>query len=437
MEGQNKDDDEDPVQHTEQKELPYDIIREMILPRLPMRSIVRFKSVSKLWYSTLSYSRFSFAQLKFHQSSTTESLLIRNGNDKFKIMSYDQNGEIDLVNVKVDFDVGDEDMVLVGTCNGLVCLGSNSGRLFIVWNPITCQLGKYLETEISDTFGPKCLVYWGFGCVSTGDDYKIVRLCMDMSSHSLTVHVYSIKLDTWRVINNDHAFDFTSSQLSYPMFTRITGLFVNETLYWRLPGTICSVNLSTEKLDTIRHLEVIATPLSFVTSDNMLFVVNGCLSSYGTCLRDDDRNIFTILKSLEVTEQIIVPTDDNLVQLDLDFVAENFLRPTRCCNGLICLTAFSGKYFALWNPATRKLRKYASDGALNCSYQYVVISSGFGYVSAVDDYKYVRILRGGNGNGNICRIFSLRENKWRKIEFGDDPFLLFRCTVRVDDKLYI
>ncbi|XP_074284079.1 F-box/kelch-repeat protein At2g43270-like [Silene latifolia] len=301
MECQNKD-DKHPIQ---QIELPYDLINESILTRLPIKSIVRFKSVSTLWYSTLSSSHFASAQLKFDHPSITESLLIRNDN-KFQIMSY-ENGEIDLVNQKVDFDVGDEQMVLVGTCNGLVCLGSYSGRLCIIWNPITREFHKCLETEISNSFGPKCFIYWGFGYVSTIDDYKIVRICMDFSSHYLTGHVYSIKLDTWTVINND-AFDDTS-ELSYPVSFRISGLFVNETLYWRLPGTICSFNLATEKLDTIRHLEVIGTPLSYVTSDNMLFVVNGCLSSYGTCLRDDDRNIFTILKSREVTEQIIVPED--------------------------------------------------------------------------------------------------------------------------------
>ncbi|XP_074284022.1 F-box/kelch-repeat protein At3g23880-like [Silene latifolia] len=209
--------------------------------------------------------------------------------------------------MEVDFDVGDENMDLVGTCNGLVCLGSHSGRLSIIWNPITREFRKYLETEISNSFGPKCLVYWGFGYVSTGDDYKIVRLCMNMSSHSLTVHVYSIRLDTWRVINND-AYDI--SNLSYPMLIRTSGLFINGTLYWRLPEAICSFNLESEKLDTFPpHLEVmISTPLSYVTFSNMLFVVNGCVSTYGPCRRGND-HIFTILKSPEVVEQIIVPKD--------------------------------------------------------------------------------------------------------------------------------
>ncbi|XP_074284048.1 F-box/kelch-repeat protein At2g43270-like [Silene latifolia] len=144
MESQSKD-EKDLIQQTKQRELPHDLISEMILTRLPIKSILRFRSVSKLWYSTLSSSLFAFAHLKFPNPSLTESLLIRNGK-RFQIMSY-KNGEIDLVNVEVDFDVGDENMDLVGTCNGLVCLGSSSGRLSIIWNPITREFRKYLDLE--------------------------------------------------------------------------------------------------------------------------------------------------------------------------------------------------------------------------------------------------------------------------------------------------
>ncbi|KAH9609222.1 hypothetical protein KSS87_000482 [Heliosperma pusillum] len=161
MECQIEDEEDLIKQQTEKRELPHDLISEMILTRLPIKSILRFKSVSKLWYSTISSSRFAFAHLKFPNPSPTESLLIRNGN-KFKIMSY-ENGEIDLVSLEVDFDVVDEDMVLVGSCNGLVGLGSTSGCVFIIWNPITGEFCKYMDSEISDFASGGCMVTWGFG----------------------------------------------------------------------------------------------------------------------------------------------------------------------------------------------------------------------------------------------------------------------------------
>ncbi|XP_074281646.1 putative F-box protein At5g62660 isoform X2 [Silene latifolia] len=256
MESQSKD-EKDLIQQFEQRELPHDLISEMILTRLPIKSILRFKSVSKLWYSTLSSSLFAFAHFKFPNPSLTESLLIRNGK-RFQIMSY-KNGEIDLVNVEVDFDVGDENMDLVGTCNGLVCLGSSSGRLSIIWNPITREFRKYLDSENSDFFLRRCSAYWGFGYDSTADDYKIVRI-------------------------------------------------------W----TNFSFNLASEKLEAFPYLEV-SPSLSYVTTsddeyvDKLLFVVNGCLSMYGNLIRGGDiitfMNILTIMKSPEVIEQMIVPKD--------------------------------------------------------------------------------------------------------------------------------
>ncbi|XP_074284081.1 uncharacterized protein LOC141608638 [Silene latifolia] len=83
---------------------------------------------------------------------------------------------IDWVNEKVDFDVGNEKMALVGTCNGLVCLGSKSGCLFIIWNPITREFYKYKDPEIAKFTREDCRVTWGFGYVSAVDDYKIVRI---------------------------------------------------------------------------------------------------------------------------------------------------------------------------------------------------------------------------------------------------------------------
>ncbi|KAK9689380.1 hypothetical protein RND81_09G055900 [Saponaria officinalis] len=296
MESRRINDDKDVMQQSEQRELPHELIIEMILTRLPIKSILRFKSVSKLWYSNLSSSLFASAHLNFHNPSpATESLLIRNRN-KFQIMSY-ENREIDLVNIEFDFDVGGEKMDLVGTCNGLVCLGSSSGRLSIVWNPITRDFRKYFDSEF---FGPQCLVYWGFGYVSAMVDYKIVRLCKNMSTDSLTVHVYSIRLNTWKIIDND-VYDDTS-HLRNPVLIRISGVLVNETLYWRLPGTNFSFNLVSETLDTFSYLKV-SNDDEYI--DKLLFVVNGCLSMYGNSFMSGHN--FTIMKSSDVIEQIVVP----------------------------------------------------------------------------------------------------------------------------------
>ncbi|XP_074284069.1 putative F-box protein At3g10240 [Silene latifolia] len=282
--GRQSKDKKDLIEQTEQKELPLDVIR-MILTKLPIKSVVRFKSVSKLWYSILSSPRFIFAHLEFPRPSTTQSLFIRS-NNKFQILSY-ENGDqstkmdnkcvIDWVNEKVDFDVGNEKMALVGTCNGLVCLGSKSGCLFIIWNPITREFYKYKDPEIAKFTREDCRVTWGFGR---------------------------------------------------------EGVLFNETLYWmggvppmiyEFRRKIFSFDLASEMFDMFPHLEV-GTPSPYTSNvnndecfDALLCVVNGCLSKYGRSVKTGE-GILTLLKDPGETEEIILPRNlvgsmlyDNLI----------------------------------------------------------------------------------------------------------------------------
>ncbi|XP_074284067.1 F-box/kelch-repeat protein At3g23880-like [Silene latifolia] len=129
-------------------------------------------------------------------------------------------------------------------------------------------------------------------------------------------------------------------------------------------------------------------------------------------------------------DQISSNFEDNLVKLDVEFsVEKDHVELTGCCNGLICLTHVSDKTFILWNPATRKLHKYASHRYLKLLFDKAIkvyTAHGFGYLSSVDDYKYVIILTvyQGNAISDIVCIFSLRENRWRKIDFGNHHLLL-------------
>ncbi|XP_074284019.1 F-box/kelch-repeat protein At3g23880-like [Silene latifolia] len=132
--------------------------------------------------------------------------------------------------------------------------------------------------------------------------------------------------------------------------------------------------------------------------------------------------------------------EDNLVKLADDdmFGVKYYLIFTGCCNGLICLNSLGCEYFILWNPATRKWFKYASDECLMRFdwHDYLFMAHGFGYTSSDDDYKYVRILETTQPS-YIVHVFSLRKNKWRKIEFDDDDVvILYRRAVLVDEKLY-
>ncbi|KAK9724785.1 hypothetical protein RND81_05G098100 [Saponaria officinalis] len=216
------------------RELPHDLITQSILTRLPVKPLVRFKSVSKHWYSTISSPYFALAHFSFPHPSSTEYLLIKSYCN-FKLLSY-ENGhrdgsecEMKLHEMVVDFDASHEYLVLVGSCNGLVCLGSFSGRLFIIWNPITREFRKYPNPVVGKLKG--WMVIWGFGYVSAVGDYKVVRICKKETVGPIKVHVFSLRSNKWRRIHNNTSHNFSNFRSAENLYKQ-PGMLVNETLYW-------------------------------------------------------------------------------------------------------------------------------------------------------------------------------------------------------------
>ncbi|XP_074281643.1 F-box/kelch-repeat protein At3g23880-like [Silene latifolia] len=176
------------------------------------------------------------------------------------------------------------------------------------------------------------------------------------------------------------------------------------------------------------NAHLIKSPFSHPSAPvNTLFITSG-KNHYLFSYDDDD-------------DQISGNFEDNLVKLDVDFgVGKDYLLLSGCCNGLVCLTTAWDEYLIIWNPATRKLHKYPSYGYLKRLDKAgpVIVSFGFGYASSVDDYKCVVILPvvQGSTTSNIVHVFSLRENRWRKIDFFHDPLVFGSPSVLVRDKLY-
>uniref|UniRef100_A0A803N197 F-box domain-containing protein n=1 Tax=Chenopodium quinoa TaxID=63459 RepID=A0A803N197_CHEQI len=175
----------------QQKQLPDDLIRHHILPKLPIKSLIQFKLVSKQWYSTLSSHQFAlfYSQLSppFHPSSPIQFLFIQNRKNYY-IFSHDDDVEVDeidinnnknLVKLGFDFDLeleSGEELHLIGTCNGLVCLASCFGNFFVLWNPVIGKFRKYFDDELEGYLSIPFRVSWGFGYVSNVDDYKVIRI---------------------------------------------------------------------------------------------------------------------------------------------------------------------------------------------------------------------------------------------------------------------
>lgn len=273
--------------------LPHDLISHHILTRLPIKTLLQFKSVSKEWYSTISSCEFTKMHLKsfiltHHPSSPIEWLFIHAENNYYLLYCEEDEQVLDYYFVKLEtnFDEQDKDdeLHLVGSCNGLVCLAnssSNGGNYFYIWNPISQNFHRFSDQSML-SFNHR--TSWGFAYVSSSDDYKVVRLDQNRNTLEMVTRVFSLKTREWKQIN-DHGFDHNVS-----LAKTNPGVLVNETLYWFMDTNgpnrklmVVGFDLGIEKFEQIHDL----IPRSITPWHQFLCVMGGCLSMCGMNLKEE------------------------------------------------------------------------------------------------------------------------------------------------------
>ncbi|XP_074284071.1 F-box/kelch-repeat protein At3g23880-like [Silene latifolia] len=315
----DKDPHNSKKKHTipQQSYLHDDLIIEEILTRLPVKSVLRFKWVSKQWYSTLSSSDFANAHLIkspfSHPSAPVNTLFIMDFTS-FYVFSYDDdqisgNFKDNLVKLDPGFSVEKDTLELTGSCNGLVCLTSASAQYFILWNPATRNLKKYGPHGYSKHFDKANYVYVasGFGYASSIDDYKYVGILIAYQKNKISdciVCIFSLKENKWRKIDfgNDHISVFGQA------------LLVNEKLYWyayseEVGDLLLSFDLGVERFDVIYNMDL--------DKSDMLGVMSGCLSIiYCESQFSDVMHILeppAIVKSIYLPEELNLDEDSEMI----------------------------------------------------------------------------------------------------------------------------
>ncbi|XP_063942395.1 putative F-box protein At1g47790 isoform X2 [Daucus carota subsp. sativus] len=168
-------------------ELPEDIICNEILTRLPIKYVVRFKTISKYWQSLLSAPEF----VKQHRICSA----IRNPNDHDYVIAKKYNKIYMLSRYKEKYLLPASNYQLIGSINGLVCLGS--GRKLALWNP---AIHQYKEFTLPPSSDYKFDYSMGLGYDAANDNYKVVVLSADLRSAS----VYKSGSDSWSDITVAH-----------------------------------------------------------------------------------------------------------------------------------------------------------------------------------------------------------------------------------------
>uniref|UniRef100_A0A5B7A9R3 F-box domain-containing protein n=1 Tax=Davidia involucrata TaxID=16924 RepID=A0A5B7A9R3_DAVIN len=181
--------------------LPADAVGN-ILSRLPVKSLVRFRCVSKPWCALIDSPDFIKTHLNRSVQNSSNLSLIVKGKGLYSVDFDTLHRTVELDYTFMNSDAPD----VLGSCNGLLLVGQ--GHVFYLWNPST---RKYRQLPILPIQSPNksvgfiCKTY-GFGYDSINDDYKVVRIVeFTGKQHDWfisEVQSYSLKSNSWRRIQD-------------------------------------------------------------------------------------------------------------------------------------------------------------------------------------------------------------------------------------------
>ncbi|KAJ4958669.1 hypothetical protein NE237_025780 [Protea cynaroides] len=277
----------------EVKHLPCEIVSE-ILSRLPIESIMQFKSVCKSWFSLIEDPSFVKLQLKRAKSQPHRLILWSNQVRKNWVLLLDRDKEgKDMwkgrdISLEYTFKYEKQDhclnFIIVGSCNGLLCMVSTFWygccSIFygiFICNPITqeCTMlpvggGRFFDG------GDIAEGQIGFGVDSSGK-YKVIQIFKKQSFSSdvdddcgLKGEIITLGESSWREIEIPYK-SFYSRDDSWRKRRAIEGMvFMNGVLYCIIqkPTThevsdqpiILVFNLDDDKFSTIEFRPSIELP---------------------------------------------------------------------------------------------------------------------------------------------------------------------------------
>ena len=146
-----------------------------ILHRLPVKSLLRFRCVSKSWNSLITTPSFINSHLSYN-SSNSNKLIVRYCVypfvEAYKLIDDTIDSSSDQIQ-HIDFPLtsgGRDHFLLIGSVNGLFCLYEL--ERYVIWNP---SIRKFI-TLPKPCITVKTLSHNGFGFDPRTNDYKVVRI---------------------------------------------------------------------------------------------------------------------------------------------------------------------------------------------------------------------------------------------------------------------
>ncbi|XP_015063127.1 F-box/kelch-repeat protein At3g23880-like [Solanum pennellii] len=214
--------------------LPQDIIIEILI-RLPLKTLLKFRSVSKSWLYLLSDAQFHKTHISFSMNNpkftdcTLAAIPTVSGLGKichvYTISS--DNSSVILSKHGCPSKTLSLSAWILGSCNGLICLTSDCFNLMLL-NPCTGKFSLFPDLMIEYEVGDGGVhIRYGFGYDASTDDYKVVKMFSfpridNEGRHVNMVSVYSLKGSSWSSIQG-----FDSGHVNGNV-----GVFANGVLHW-------------------------------------------------------------------------------------------------------------------------------------------------------------------------------------------------------------
>ncbi|PKI33100.1 hypothetical protein CRG98_046509 [Punica granatum] len=222
--------------------LPPDLVAE-ILHRLPVRDLLRCRCVNKLWLSLIDDRSFISKHLRYMSGSAGAEnhsiILLRAGQN---LRSIEMEPPYRVRELQPPPRRSGSKIVLVGSCNGLLCLSSlasGAAEDVALWNPLTND-HAHLPIVPFGNFGSISMIIEGvtmimmssfavigFGYDSVTGDYKVVIIesVSKEEEQFQDIRFYSLLKNSWMRFRDDRYW------LCLPQ-NRKMGVYVNNNLHW-------------------------------------------------------------------------------------------------------------------------------------------------------------------------------------------------------------
>lgn len=193
-------------------------VAEEVLLRLPVKDLVRCKSVCKSWYSLISSPYFIKLHVKF-MCEKEEKENKQLGNRRIAMTERYLTTSGRWLTIPKEWLYYDS-LRIQGSSNGLVCMSSFGNKICLT-NPWTRVFRKLHKPPIL----PKDVSYaqrYGFGYDSSTDDYKLVMAINQRGSDGALVQILSLKSNIWKLFG----------RVNYMFDDREPGILFDGALHW-------------------------------------------------------------------------------------------------------------------------------------------------------------------------------------------------------------